>query len=552
MTSEAAGDATTDTPAGVPPAVPPTIPAVLARAATRFAEGEALVDGDTRLTFAALAEAVDEATRALMASGVEAGDRVAIWAPNCGEWVIAALAVHRAGAAIVPINTRFKAPEAAYLLARSGARLLFTVTDFLDTDYVALLDAHGRPDTLDEVVVLRGATAPGTLPWVDLLARAGGVSVADAAARSAAVGPDDLCDILFTSGTTGAPKGAMLRHHATVRAYTAWSDVVGLREGDRYLIVNPFFHAFGLKAGILACLLKGATIIPHAVFDVPSVMRRVDEERVTMLPGPPAIYQTILDHPDLARFDLSTLRLSVTGAATVPVEMIRRMRSELSFRTIVTGYGLTESTGIATMCRHDDDLDTIATTAGRAIPDVEVIVADDSGREVPAGQPGEVLVRGYNVMQGYFDDPEATAEAIDAEGWLHTGDVGVMDERRNLRITDRTKDMFIVGGFNAYPAEIENIMMRHPGVGQVAVVGVPDRRLGEVGHAFVVPRPGADLTPDGLHAWCREQMANYKVPRRFELVDSLPLNASGKVLKYQLRQRAIEGQGSGTTTGGET
>jgi acyl-CoA synthetase (AMP-forming)/AMP-acid ligase II len=523
--------------------LPRTIPEVLARAAERFAEREALVDGDTRLTFADLADAADESTRALMASGVEPGDRVAIWAPNCGEWVLAALAVHRAGAAIVPVNTRFKAPEAAYILERSGARVLFTVTDFLDTDYVALLDAHGRPDTLDEVVVLRGAAPAGTVAWRDFLGRADGVGTDDAATRSATVAPDDLCDILFTSGTTGAPKGAMLRHHATVRAYTAWSDVVGLHEGDRYLIVNPFFHAFGLKAGILACLLKGATIIPHAVFDVPSVMRRVDAERVTMLPGPPAIYQTILDHPDLATFDLSTLRLSVTGAATVPVEMIRRMREELTFTTIVTGYGLTESTGIATMCRHDDDLETIATTAGRAIPDVEVIVADDDGREVPTGEPGEVLVRGYNVMKGYFDDPEATGATIDGEGWLHTGDVGVMDERRNLRITDRTKDMFIVGGFNAYPAEIENVMLRHQGIGQVAVVGVPDERLGEVGYAYVVPRPGVEVTPDELHAWCREEMANYKVPRHFELVDALPLNASGKVLKYQLREQAVARRG---------
>jgi acyl-CoA synthetase (AMP-forming)/AMP-acid ligase II len=331
----------------------------------------------------------------------------------------------------------------------------------------------------------------------------------------------------------------MLSHHATVRAYTAWSDVVGLQAGDRYLIINPFFHAFGLKAGILACLLKAATIIPHPVFDVPSVMRRVEEERITMLPGPPAIYQTILDHPDLSRYDLSTLRLAVTGAATVPVEMVRRMREELPFSTIVTGYGLTEATGIATMCRHDDDVETIATTAGRAIPDVEVIVAGDDGRPRPPGRPGEVLVRGYNVMKGYYDDAAATAAAIDEDGWLHTGDIGVLDERGNLRITDRTKDMFIVGGFNAYPAEIENILLRHPGIGQTAVVGVPDPRLGEVGYAYVVARPGAALDPDELHRWSREQMANYKEPRFFELVDALPLNASGKVLKYELRDRAV-------------
>jgi acyl-CoA synthetase (AMP-forming)/AMP-acid ligase II len=256
-----------------------------------------------------------------------------------------------------------------------------------------------------------------------------------------------------------------------------------------------------------------------------------------MLPGPPAIYQTILDHPDLASHDLSSLRLAVTGAAAVPVEMIRRMRSELTFRNIVTGYGLTESTGIATMCRHADDPETIATTAGRAIPGTEVKVVDDAGNELPAGEPGEVVIRGYHVMEGYYGDPGATAATIDDGGWLHTGDVGVFDEAGNLKITDRTKDMFIVGGYNAYPAEIENMIMRHPAVGQVAVVGIPDQRLGEVGKAFVVPRAPGGIDPDELIAWCRAEMANYKVPRAVEVLDALPLNASGKVLKYQLRER---------------
>jgi HIP---CoA ligase len=283
------------------------------------------------------------------------------------------------------------------------------------------------------------------------------------------------------------------------------------------------------------------------VFDVPSVMRRVDEESITMLPGAPAIYQTILDHPDLGDFDLSTLRLAVTGSATVPVEMIRRMREELTFETIVTGYGLTEATGIATMCRHDDDLETIATTAGRAIPGVEVLVVDDDGKEVPRGEPGEVVIRGYNLMAGYFGDPGATATTIDEDGWLHSGDVGVMDEAGNLRITDRTKDMFIVGGFNAYPAEIENMMMRHPAIGQVAVIGVPDERHGEVGKAYVVPRAGAVVDPDEVVAWCRGEMANYKVPRSVEVVDALPLNATGKVLKYVLRERAAGAPGAGTS-----
>ena len=406
--------------------------------------------------------------------------------------------------------------------------------------YVELLGDRSALPLLEHVVLLDGPTRVHTTTWAEFLSMSNSVSTSAAAERAAALTPDDLCDILFTSGTTGLPKGAMLTHGASVRAYWSWSNVVGLTKGDRYLIINPFFHGFGLKSGILASILMGATILPHPVFDVPSVMRRVEEERITMLPGPPTVYMTMLDHPELKNFDLSSLRLSVTGAATVPVEMIHRMRSEMTFKTIVTGYGLTEATGIATMCRHTDDPEIIANTAGRAIPDVEVIVADDNRQPVASGEPGEVLIRGYNIMKGFIGNPEATAEAIDDEGWLHTGDIGVMDEAGNLRITDRMKDMFIVGGFNAYPAEIENILITHPGISQVAVLGIPDTRMGEIGVAFVIAKPEVTLTPDDIVAWSRESMANYKVPRHVIVVEEFPLNASGKVLKYVLRETAIE------------
>ncbi len=507
-------------------------------AARRFPDLEALVDGEVRWTFPELRDRIRTSARALMASGIEPGDRVAVWAPNIWEWVVAGLGVHLAGGVLVPVNTRFKGREADFILQKSGARILFTVTDFLDTDYVALLrDADGG-HSLDEIVVLRGTVPDGTTGFAQFLERAGQVAEADGDARSASVKGDDLCHIMFTSGTTGLPKGAMLIHSAICRGFQSWCDVIGLRAGDRYLIVNPYFHAFGLNSGILACLMTGATNIPHAVFDVPSVMARVPEERISMLPGPPAIYQTILNHPDLDSFDMSTLRLAVTGAAAIPVEMILQMRSRLGFENIVTGYGLTEGSGIATMCRHDDDLETIANTSGRAIPDVEVQIVDDDGNEMPRGEPGEIVVRGYNVMLGYLDDPEQTAETIDADGWLHTGDIGVMDEQGNIDITDRKKDMFIVGGFNAYPAEIENIMLAHPQIGQVAVIGMPDDRLGEVAVATVVPAPGAEFSETEVIAWCRGEMANYKVPRRVRFTDALPLNASGKVLKYVLREQA--------------
>ena len=275
----------------------------------------------------------------------------------------------------------------------------------------------------------------------------------------------------------------------------------------------PFFHTAGLKSGILACVLRGAEIHPFPVFDVDAVMDYVARHRITMLPGPPTVFQSILDHPRFAEFDLSSLRLSVTGAAVVPVEVVRRMREDLRFETVVTGYGLTETTGTVSMCRHDDPPETVATTVGRPLPGVEVKVVDDEERTLPRGEPGEILVRGFNVMKEYFADPAATAQAMDAEGWLRTGDIGFVGEDGNIRITDRKKDMYICGGFNVYPAEVEGIMLRHPSVAQVAVVGVPDPRLGEVGHAVVVPRAGVEWDTEAFLGWCRESMANYKVPR---------------------------------------
>ncbi|HET7651403.1 MAG TPA: FadD3 family acyl-CoA ligase [Acidimicrobiales bacterium] len=514
-----------------------TIPAVLDHAATAFGDREGLVDGEVRLTFAQLRDHAHRAARAVARAGIAKGDRVAIWAPNINEWVVAALGASCAGAALVPLNTRFKGPEAAYVLRKSGARVLFTVNGFLGNDYVSMLRGcdEGRDlPALERIVVMRGDDVDGTetfTSFVDAGGAATGGTLPD-------VGPDDVSDLIFTSGTTGRPKGVVTTHHQTVKVFETWSEIVGLREGDRYLIVNPFFHTFGYKAGFVACLIRGATIVPEAVFDVDAVLRKVEAERISMLPGPPTLYQSILNHPEREKYDLSTLRLAVTGAAPVPVELIRRMREELTFETILTAYGLTEATGTVTMCRQGDAPEVISNSSGRAIPDVEVRIVDDAGNDVPTGEPGEIVVRGYNVMQGYFEDADATARAIDAGGWLHTGDIGVMDAGGNVDITDRKKDMFIVGGFNAYPAEIEGELLRHPAIAQVAVVGAPDERMGEVGVAFVVARAGATVDADDVIAWARERMANYKVPRRVEVVDALPLNASGKVLKFELRERA--------------
>ncbi|MFE1556611.1 FadD3 family acyl-CoA ligase [Streptomyces sp. NPDC058734] len=546
------------TPAGTPADTPDprgdlrwrTVAALVRDAAERYGDREAVVDGRTRISYAELGARVERAAAACLAAGTEPGDRVAVWAPNTLEWIVSALGAVTAGAVLVPLNTRFKGTEAAYVLARSRARLLFVTGTFLGTSYVASLRRATAEGTgtgplpglphLDQVVVLADDAPEAFRTWKDFLAGGDAVPAAAVRERADAIRPDTPSDIIFTSGTTGSPKGAVITHAQTLRCYAVWSELAGLREGDRYLIVNPFFHTFGYKAGIIACLMRGATMVPQPVFNVDTVLANIAAERISVLPGPPTLHQSLLDHPQRDHHDLSALRLVVTGAAVVPLQLVERLRAELRIATVLTAYGLSEAGGIVTMCRRDDPAETVAATSGRAIPDTEVrVTATDGtgGTALAAGEAGEVLVRGHHVMRGYFEDPEGTDAAITPDGWLRTGDVGVLDAAGNLRITDRIKDMFIVGGFNAYPAEIEQLLGLHPDIADVAVVGVPDPRLGEVGKAYAVRRPGSTLTADDLIAWSRREMANYKVPRQVEFVPALPRNASGKVLKTELRAR---------------
>jgi acyl-CoA synthetase (AMP-forming)/AMP-acid ligase II len=504
---------------------------------------EAVVDGDRRVTYAELRARVDAAARALLAVGIERGDRVAIWAPNSLEWIVAALGVTTAGATLVPVNTRFRGAEAAFVLARSGARILFTVRGFLGTDYPALLAAAGEElPMLEHTVLLHGEAGDHELTWDDFLAHGDSIPEEMVDARLGSLTADDPSDVVFTSGTTGTPKGVVMTHGQTLRAYLDWCDWADLRAADRYLIANPFFHIFGYKAGCLACLMRGATIFPVAVFDAGEVLETVERERITVLPGPPTAYTSILDHPDRATRDIGSLRVGVTGAADIPVELIRRVKEELPFERILTGYGLTEA-GTVTGCKPDDDFEHIATTVGVPWPGFEVRVVADGGASAATGEPGEVVVRGETVTRGYLDDPEATAAAIDDDGWLHTGDLGTIDADGYLRIVGRSKDMFIVGGFNAYPAEIENLLLRHPRIAQVAVIGVPDERLGEVGKAFVVLHDGPSIEAVEIVEWAKVEMANFKVPRSVEFLDELPVNATGKVVKDELRARTASTRG---------
>ena len=523
-----------------------TIPDLLSWASESYGEAEAVVDGDLRLSFTELAHEVDRCARGLLATGIEAGDRVAIWAPNCAEWVIGALGALRAGASIVTLNTRYKGSEAVYVLNRSRARVLLSVRGFLGLDFPATLAGEDLP-ALERLVILRGeaegASPASAISLEDLLSLGDAVAPMRSIERAASIEPDAICDLVFTSGTTGNPKGAMTTHAQTLRTFATWASIVGLAPGDRYLVVNPFFHTFGYKAGLLASLMAGATVIPEPVFDVDAVLATIERESVSVLPGPPTLYQSILARDDIDFSKLASLRLAVTGAAVVPVELVIAMREKLSFKTVLTAYGLTESCGVVTMCRPSDKPETIATTSGRAIPDLEVRIVDLEGNECPRGNAGEVVVRGYAVMPGYFEDAEATAETIDAGGWLHTGDVATMDEDGNLVITDRIKDMFVTGGFNAYPAEIEACLRQHPGIGAIAVIGMPDERMGELGLAVVVPaREASNALASEILGFAREQMANFKVPRAVAFVQELPVNASGKVLKRVLREQFAKGE----------
>ena len=454
---------------------------------------------------------------------------MAIWSPNSYHWPIAALGIQYAGGVLVPLNTRYTATEAVDVIERAQVSAVVVSGEFLGVDHAAELLAEHRsslPDLVVRVPLNGSAPAPeGSVDWSDFVTRATDETRAEADRRADTVAPEDISDILFTSGTTGKSKGVLAEHQQTIAGARAWGANGLLSPSDRYLMVNPYFHTFGYKAGILPSILFGTTMIPLAVYSPTEAMRVVESERATVFPGAPTIFQTILDDPARAAHDLSSLRLVVTGAAIVPVVLIERIQRDLGVDTVITAYGQTESSGFITTCTPDDDDVTVATTCGRAFDGMEIALSDQ----------GEVLTRGAMVMRGYLDDPAATEATIDADGWLHTGDVGVIDERGNLRITDRLKDMFICGGFNVYPAEVEQTLARLDGVTETAVIGVPDDRLGEVGRAYVTIHDAAHLTENDVLSYARTHLANFKVPRSVVFVDAFPRNASGKILKRELR-----------------
>lgn len=527
---------------------PTNVPAAVLAKAAQIPNAVAIAEGEQRITYAALAQQIGEAANAMLAAGIEPGDRVAIWAPNSARWIVAALGAQAVGAAHVPINTRYKMAEAAYPLVRARAKLLIVANGFMGIDGDAAIALAGNDGATPAMVVDLGASDQSETSWASFLAA--GQSLEESRWRTvlAGVGARDICDIMFTSGSTGRPKGVRHLHGATVRQTLNTVAENGNVEGDRYLVVNPFFHVFGYTGGWLPALLVGATVYPVPIFDVDKVLELIESEKITYFPGPPTIFHSILEHPRLREVDVSSLRLSLTGAADVPVELIQRMLDELTFERVIQAYGMTEC-GTATNTLTEDDPGTVATTIGVPSTDLEVRVVDGSNNPVAAGEPGEIVVRGYAVMDGYLDDDEATSAAIDSEGWLHTGDRGACDENGYFRILGRTSDMIIVGGFNVYPAEVEDMMREHRDIEDVALIGVPDERLGEVVCAYVIARPSASgtesiVSPEDVIAWCRERMANFKVPRYVVLTSEFPLTGSNKVSKVDLRTQASK-QGIG-------
>ncbi|MBO2446713.1 AMP-binding protein [Actinomadura barringtoniae] len=514
-----------------------TIPRMLRDQAAHHGEVEVVVAGETRLTLAELRQRASDVARGLMALGVGPGDRVAVWAPNTPEWVVAAYGIWDAGAVITPLSTRFKGIEAGDLLRKGGAKVLLVAEGFMGTSYLAMLEESGGDLPELEHRIDLSPTSPS---WQKFIEGAATVSAEESEARALAIGPDDLAEIMATSGTTGKPKGVMLHHVQLLRGYWDWAEIVTLKEGDHYPIIAPFSHGFGINAGLLACVLRRATMMPIALFQPNELMELIERNRISILAGAPPMFFKILDElagPD-AR-DVGSLRVLICGAAAVPADLIHRLNDRLGLERMINAYGLMEGT-VVSMTRPEDPVSVIAGSTGRPVPGVSVRVVDDEGKDVAVGDPGEIFVGGYGVMRGYWRDEDKTAEAVDSDGWLHTGDIGTLDELGNVSIVDRKKEMFIVSGFNTYPAEVEGLLLRCPGVAQASVIGVPDERQGEVGWAYVVAKPGQALDPDAVIAWSRDNMSNYKVPRRVILLDALPVNANGKIDKPALHAQAAQ------------
>ncbi|HEX9065991.1 MAG TPA: AMP-binding protein [Streptosporangiaceae bacterium] len=520
-----------------------TIGENLGRVAAAHPEAEALVDVPTgrRWTYAAFDADTDTLARGLIAAGLQAGDRVGIWAPNCAEWVLLQYATAKAGIVLVNINPAYRSHELGYALRQSGVRVLVSAESFKTSNYRGMVE-EVRPDlpALEEVIYL------GTPAW-DALAAGDTGNAGDSdeddrlAEREASLAFDDPINIQYTSGTTGFPKGATLSHHNILNNGFFIGEGCRYTEQDRVCIPVPFYHCFGMVLGNLACTTHAACIvIPAPGFDPAESLRAVQAERCTSLYGVPTMFIAELALPDFGRYDLSTLRTGIMAGSPCPVEVMKRVVSEMHMTQVTICYGMTETSPVSTQTTADDDMDRRVSTVGRVHPHVEVKVTDpETGRVLPRGTPGELCTRGYSVMLGYWDEPEKTAEAIDAARWMHTGDLAVMDDGGYLNIVGRIKDMVIRGGENIYPREVEEFLYGHPAIEDVQVVGVPDLKYGEELCAWVRLRPGQELSAEQVREYCQGKIAHYKVPRYVRFTGDFPMTVTGKVQKFKMRETSI-------------
>ena len=523
---------------GDKPLLGETIGENLERTVAEHGDREALVvrHQDVRWTYDELNERVDELARGLLAAGLEAGDRLGIWAPNCAEWVLVQFATGKAGVILVNVNPAYRTAELEHALRQSGCRMLIAAAAFKTSDYAAMID-EVRPDLPDlEWVVL--LDSPG---WDELL-QAGESAGADLLRdRMSELDFDDPINIQYTSGTTGLPKGATLSHHNILNNAFSVAETCRYTERDRVCIPVPFYHTFGMVMGNLGSTTHGATmVVPGPAFEAASVLEAVAAERCTSLYGVPTMFIAELNDPGFGDHDLSSLRTGIMAGAPCPVEVMRQVIEDMHMSEVTICYGMTETSPVSTQTSVDDPLEKRVGTVGRVGPHVEVKVVDpDSGRTVPRGERGELLTRGYSVMLGYWNDPERTAEAVDAAGWMHTGDLATMDEGGYLNIVGRSKDMVVRGGENVYPREVEEFLQGHPDVIEVAVIGVPDARYGEELMAWVKLRAGSSFDEDDLSAFCRGRIAHFKVPRYVKVCEEFPLTVTGKVQKFRMREAAI-------------
>lgn len=538
--SYAAGETTT-------PLLDETIGANLERTVAQWPDREALVEvaSGRRWTWREFDHAVDEAARGLIGLGIAKGDRVGMWAPNCAEWTIIQFAAAKAGAILVNVNPSYRTHEFAYAVNQSGLRLLLAVTSFKTSDYRGMVEevvAASEVPGLERTLYVDGGD------WQRLVA-AGADLPADAlTVRQRELTPDDPINIQYTSGTTGFPKGATLSHRNILNNGYFVTELIGFSEQDRLCIPVPFYHCFGMVMANLGCVTHGATmVIPAPGFDPSITLRAIQDERCTAVYGVPTMFIAMQNAVDFGSYDLSTLRTGIMAGSICPVEVMKRCINEMHMAEVSIAYGMTETSPVSCQTRADDDLDRRTSTIGRAAPHVEIRIVDPAtGETVPRGEPGEFCTRGYSVMLGYWNDDAKTAEAIDADGWMHTGDLAVMREDGYANIVGRIKDMVIRGGENIYPREIEEFLYTHPDVEDVQVVGVPDEKYGEELCAWVRLRPGADpLDADAVRAFATGRLAHYKIPRYVLLVDEFPMTVTGKIRKVEMREKSTEVLGLG-------